>query len=316
MRRPVRWRQLALAAVMFTGGAIAFLPQPVSAEAGLQLNPLKYEDTLTDGRVKSGYIDVSNPGDATVSVVTTVEGFRQADLDGNLAFFADEALRAGIKPGLEHFELGPRESIRVAFSVEPAKLPRGGVYAAIFFRTVPPTPQVNVSYVAESANVGTLLILQNGAAGEQTGAVSEFDLPFWQFGAGLKGRLEYHNTNRNTGGLAFRPALESRVLPWGRPARFEGSFVMPQSTRQFTFVHSGSYLGLLPVTLTDVASGRPVTRWVVACTGWYRYLVPVAAIGLIWFLTRGRRSRVVGWLKRRLRRRQPATKRPLDGLSR
>jgi hypothetical protein len=275
---------------------------PVQAEAGLQLNPLKYEDVITGNRVKTGFIDVSNPSDTTVVIITDVQGFRQADLDGNLAFFPDEQLKAGIKPGLDRFELGPRESIRVAFNVDPSKLPRGGVYAAVFFRTEPPTPEANVSYIAEAANVGTLLMLRNGEAGEQIGQVSGLRLPFWQFGRGLRGELEYHNTDRDRGGLAVRPALESRVTPWGRVHKLTGPFIMPQASRRFAFVRPGSYFGLLPVSVADGATGHAVTRWVFALTGWYQVLVLLLALaGGVWLALRRRWIKTT-WLERMGRR--------------
>jgi hypothetical protein len=292
------------------------LAAPAYAEAGLQLNPLKYEDVLTPDRVKVGFIDVSNPSDTAVTIHTAVRGFRQADLDGNLKFFNDDQLAAGIKPGLDQFELGPRESIRVAFNVDPSKLPQGGVYAAIFFQTTPVLPdRPSVSYVAEAANVGTLLILRNGQANDQIGRVSSFSLPFWQFGRSLTGRLQYHNTNRDTGGLAFTPQLTGRTVPWGRGRNFTGPFIMPQSTRQFDFVRSGSYFGLLPVTVADARSGQGLTRWVFACTGWYQVvlLVLLAAI-IVWLGGRGRWRRLLRQLVRRLRRRKKSQKRPIDGL--
>ncbi len=285
------------------------LAPSVRAEAGLQLNPLKYEDTLTVGRAKAGFIDVANPSDTTVTIRTDVQSFRQIDLDGNLAFTPDQQLRAGIKPGLDTFELGPRESVRVAFTVDPSKLPQGGIYAAIFFRTTPVLPtQSQVSYIAESANVGTLLILRNGEAGQQVGQVSGLSLPLWQFGSGLRGQLRYRNTNRDTGGLAFRPQLTSRVTMWGQTKAFTGPFVMPQSTRQFDFERRGSYFGLLSVTVADGSSGHGLTRWVIACTGWYQVALLIVILLLLgWWLGRHHWPRL-------LRRRPTTVRHSLDGL--
>lgn len=287
------------------------VPGTARADAGLQLLPLKYEEVLTNNRVKTGHIDVSNPSDTNATIQTSVRGFRQADLAGNLEFYTDDNLTAGIRPGLDQFELGSRESIRVTFTVNPTKLPQGGVYAAIFFRTVPPTPAANTSYIAEAANVGTLLMLKNGGDGVHVGQIKAFDLPFWQPGPGLKGRMQYHNANRDIGGVAFYPKLESRVLPWVKPAKLTGPFVMPGSTRQFEFVRGGSYIGLLPVTVTDIASGKHVTRWVLACTGNYQLLVVLLAILLaVWLLGWWR-----GWAVL-ARRPQTVSSRPMDGLSR
>jgi hypothetical protein len=291
-------------------GLFMLLPYPALADAGLQLNPLKYQDTLVVGHVESGYVDVSNPGDTDVTVVTSVQGFRQADTDGDLEFYDDAALSAAITPGLGQFDLGPRGSIRMTFSVDSARLPRGGVYAALFFRTLPSTPQTNTSYVAESAKIGTLLILQNGPGGARNGLIVQAKLPFWQFGNGLTGgQLQYKNTDTMPGGIAFDPALQTQVLPWGRTTALTGPFIMPGATRQFSFARPGSYLGLLPVTITDTSSGKHVTVWVFACTGNYQLLV-IGLVILAFLLLVGRRR---GWLKRR---RRPSAQRPLDGLSR
>jgi len=311
-----------LLAVAVMALALGLAPEVARADAGLQLNPLQYEDTLASGHVKAGYVDVANPSDMTVAIATSVQGFRQSDTDGNLSFFDEPDLAAGIKPGLDRFELGPRESIRVTFSVDPARLPKGGVYAVLFFRTLPPTPEASTSYVAESANVGTLLMLQNGTGGAHNGRITQFKLPFFQFGAGLKGgQLQYHNTNPAKGGIAFNPALDSRVLPWGRAVRQKGPFIMPGASRNFELERPGSYMGLLPVTVTDIDSGKHLTRWVLACTGLYQPLVLlIAAAGLLWFFQRRRKPRqpaLSWWLKlwRKLRRRKRPIKRAMDGLS-
>lgn len=309
--------------------AALFAPHSANAASpGLQLNPLKYEDTLTTDKVRTGFIDVGNPSDTTITVKTDVQGFKQANLDGDLEFFLDDPIKQGIKIGLDQFTLGPREAIRVSFLVDPTKLPKGGVYAAVFFRTVPPAQATTAtSYVTESANVGTLLLLQNGPGGERIGRIAQFDLPFFQFGAGLKGAAQYQNTNRTTAPIAFAPELELRALPWSRPAKFAGPYVLPGSTRQFSLDHPGAYFGLLPVSLTDAASGARTTRWILACTGAYSYaLLVLLAIILVLAAFRLIRRQpllpkpprlhrsVRQWWRRLRRRKPPVTKRPLDGL--
>ncbi len=307
------------------------VPGAALADAGLQLNPLRYDDVMTGTTVKNGFIDVSNPSDTTVTIHTSVRGFKQADLDGNLSFFNDDVLTAGIRPSLDTFDLGPRESLRLVFSVDPSKLPQGGVYAAIFFTTIPPPGQSDLTYITETANVGTLLLLQNGGSDVKVGRIARFDLPLIQLGSGLSGTVQFQNTNRNTGGVAFSPALSSSVFPWGKSVKFTGPFVMPQSTREFSYQRAGSYFGLLPVTLSPTEGHSGVTHWVLACTGWYQWLVLVLLMtgAVYWLITfrnrmtggKGRKSGLIGRLKRVLtvllrRNRKPAAKRPLDGLSR
>ena len=285
-------------------------PVPAAnAEAGLQLNPLKYEDQLTAGVPRSGFVDVANPSDVTVTIQTSVQGFRQADLAGDLEFFNDPVLSAGITPGLDTFDLGPRESIRVAFTVDPDKLPKGGVYAAIFFRTLPPAAQSDKSFINDSANVGTLLLLQNGNSNAHVGHITSLKTPFWQFGNGLTGSLTYQNTNRNTDAIAFNPNLSSKVLPWGKATKLTGPYILPSSTRAFGLSRPGSYIGLLPVTVTDTDSGIATTSWVFAITGWY--IVAVLIIGL-WLL-----AELVWHVLKRFRRpkNETSAKRSLDGLA-
>ncbi len=274
-----RWWIIALEIVVFAGA----WGMPVRAETSLQVNPLKYDDTV-GGQVKSGYIDVANPGDAPVTITTEVDGFRQADLDGNLQFFHDDTLTIAIKPDLSQFVLGPHESLRMPFTVDPAKLPAGGIYAVIFFRTVPVMPSSNVSYVAEAANVGTLLLLNHGTAAQPTGQIAHLDLPFWQFGAGLVGSLNYHNP-AGAGGVAFTPALTTRVW-WLGPASLAGQLVLPGATRRLAVTRPGSYLGLLPVTVHDAATGRTATAWVFACTGWYPLVLLPVVLTLLWWVSR------------------------------
>ena len=264
-------RKLLLLAIF---GLVCLLPAPAHAEVpGLQINPLKYEDTLETANVKRGYIDVANPGDTTITLQSQVQAFRQQDDEGRLAFFDDPQISDGIKVDLPNFELGPREAVRVAFSVDPVKLPKGGVYAVIFFRTIPPAQSSNASYVAESANIGTLLLLQNGPAGAHVGEISKLTLPFLQLGHGLKGSVSYRNTDRSQTAAGFSPTLSARVFPWGQSHKVASGLILPGSERRFEFVRTGSYFGLLPVTLTDTDSGQHRTVWVLALTGWYQWIL-------------------------------------------
>lgn len=310
---------------------VCLMPGIARADAGLQLNPLRYDDVLAGSTVKNGFIDVSNPSDTSVVIRTSVRGFKQADLAGNLSFFEDDILKAGIRPSLTEFSLGPRESLRLVFSVDPNKLPQGGVYAAIFFTTVPPPGKSSATYITETANVGTLLLLQNGDKNVKVGQISRFDLPLLQLGSGLSGTVQFQNTNRSTGGIAFSPVLTSSVWLWGKRPKFTGSFVMPQSTREFSYRRAGSYLGLMPVTLSAAEGNSNVTRWVLACTGWYQWLVLILFLAIVIFFSlnhfhhpRSRKQYLSGYLNsfkklaaKLLRRNgKPAAKRSLDGMSR
>jgi hypothetical protein len=289
-------RRLLLALAVATALAPFLLPTATFADApSLQVSPLQYTGNLTPGKVSSGFVDVANPSDTTINVTSDVQGFRQTAGSGDLQFFSDPDLSAGIVVGLTNFSLGPRQALRDVFSLDPSKLPGGGVYAAIFFRTQAANQTSSSSFVTESANVGTLLILTNGGPGAHHGAITSLHLPFWQFGSGLhNGALAYQNTDHSRVAVGFKPRLSTTVLPWGRATGLTSGLVLPSVTRNFTFSRPGSYLGLLPVTATDADTGSHRTAWVFALTGFYLWLVPllfVVAVGLIFWRHHHRRSR-------------------------
>ena len=265
-------RTIAVVLLTAVSGAGLILPYPAQADVpGLQIAPLQYEDTLRAGQVKSGYIDVSNPGDASVDITSSVKGFSQIDSRGNLKFFDDSDLSNAITVGLGNFTLGPREAVRVGFSVDPGKLPQGGIYAAIFFRTQPPGQTSTSSYISESANVGTLLMLTNGSFTTHYGRISQLKLPFWQFGYGISGTLDYLNTDHTAHPVGFKPSLDVRILPWGSSPKLTTGLVLPGVTRTFQLTRTGSFFGLLPVIITDSDTHSTSIAWVFACTGWYAY---------------------------------------------
>lgn len=255
------------------------LPQAAHADAGLQLNPLKYEDKITTETVRRGYIDVANPGDSSVTVQTSVKGFRQIDLDGNLAFFDDGALTAGIIPDLGSFNLGPRDAIRMYFSVAPKKLPRGAIYAAIFFRTVPAQGQTTNSYLTASANLGTLVILQNGAADKPTSQITKVNFPFLQFGSKLSGQASVLNTSGQSA-APYNTSLKAKISPLGKSVSVATGLVTPGTTRTFKISRDGSYFGLLPVSVSDATTGAKFTTWVFAVTGISPYVLVALLVAL------------------------------------
>jgi hypothetical protein len=264
-------------------------PGTAQAEVpSLQVAPLQYDSTLAPGKVSTGYVDVSNPADSTVTITSSVRGFRQAGRNGDLQFFDDADLSAAIQVGLTQFELGPREAVRVVFSVDAAKLPAGGTYAAIFFRTTPPMHASATSYVSQSANVGTLLMLTNGTGSTRHGKITDVKLGFWQFGDRLNGTFAYQNTDRTARPVGFRPRTTARVLPWGHRQKTTTGLVLPEATREFTFTRNGAFFGILPVTVADDDTKSHMTRWVFACTGWYQAAVPggLLLVGLVLFLRR------------------------------
>lgn len=239
---------------------------------GIKVTPLKYEETLEVGEQKTGYVDVANPNDSAVLVRTSVEGFRQINNQGDLEFFEDERLEAGINIDLDQFELGPREAARIQFDVNTNNLPEGGVYAALFFETDAQEITGDISSIGTTARVGTLLILQNGE-GEVSGEISELSIPFWQFGTSITGGLSFYNEEGERA-IGFNPALTMKITPWGERADQEGGLVLPGVTRDFALERRGDYIGILPITIHDDVTGHEASAWVFAVTGLWRFILP------------------------------------------
>ena len=257
--------------------APVILPLTARADAvGLRLAPLKYEQTITTTKPQQGFIDVANPSDASVNITTSVQGFSQTDTDGNLAYYDNPTLAAAITPDLTSFTLGPREAVRVAFTVNPAKLPPGGAYAVIFFRTVPVGGAAADSYISQSAKVGTLLILNNGGQ-PLTGGTMTAHASLWQLGNGLTTSVNY--TVPATA-IGLEPKLATTAYPWGKITPATTGLVLPGATRTFTIKRPGSYCGIIPLKITDQITKKTTTVWIVAITGWYQTLV-VLIIGLL-----------------------------------
>jgi hypothetical protein len=272
---------------------MACLAPSARADApSLQVSPLQYQDELKPGHIEQGYVDVSNPGDSEITVDSSVQGFRQVGTEGNLEFFTDPDTSAAIKVGLNNFILGPREAVRVVFNVDGSKLPQGGTYAAIFFRTQPPAQASSASFIAQSANVGTLLLLTNGPSTPHHATISRPKLGLWQFGNNLTpGSFLFTNTDHTPHPVGVRPELSVRVLPWGHAEGITGGLVLAGISRQFSFVRHGSYLGPLPVTVTDKLTGAHATAWIIACTGWYRLILPAVLGLLVWLWWRRHRRK-------------------------
>ncbi len=246
-------------------------PQPLFASIPtISVSPLKYQDSLTGSTSKLGFVDVSNPSDSTISLKSEVSAFRQINLAGDLQFYQDAAISRGITVSASEFDLGPREAVRVAFTIDPNKLPKGGVYGAIFFATVPKPTSVSGNIIMQSAKAGTLLILDNGGAGKKSGTISSLKSAFFQFGNGIKGTIQYANVGEAPRAIAYNPTVSVRAAWWGRRTYLNGPLVFPGNKREFSFSKAGSYVGLIPLLVTDKDTGKSHVSLVFAITGYWR----------------------------------------------
>ncbi len=251
---------------------LAFPNAVHAAIPAIQVSPLKYQDTLVGTTSKLGFVDVSNPSDTTISLHSEVEAFRQINLSGDLQFYPDDAITQGITVSATDFDLGPREADRIAFTINPQKLPKGGVYAVIFFSTTPKPAETAGTVIMQSAKAGTLLILDNGGAGKKVGKISHSHLPLLQLGGGLEGSLSYSNTGPPPGAIAYNPTIGLKAAWWGGRSYVNGPLIFPGNTREFSFTKPGNYIGIIPLLLLDKDTGHQSLQLIFAITGIWRFI--------------------------------------------
>jgi hypothetical protein len=255
------------------GLAWSMMETPVYADASLRVQPLQYQESLQKGERKKGFIDVSNPMSQAVKVKFTVEGFRQIDNTGNLAFYPDEQLRQGIQLDYDAFEIPAKKSLRLYFVVDGTKLPTGDVFAAIFAQTI-----AEAGSASPSVRIGSLLLLTNQTPSAHEAEVVALTAPLLQLGSTLNGQVAIKNSAKANTSSGFFPTLTISLWPFGPTTSIKGPLVFAGNTRQVPFSLPSNQLGVYKLSAS--VGGSRQERWVVVVTGMWRW-VGMALIGLV-----------------------------------
>jgi len=227
---------------------------------GLKIAPLEYKTTLKENERQTGIIDVSNPTGQAVHVRTSVQAFKQIDNNGGLQFYDDEQVANGIRSGLSEFDLGPREALRLSFTIDGSALPEGDVYAAIFFTTDLTVPRNGVGRLIR---VGTILSIVNQTPGSRSAVITGVSLPFLQLSDEAKGTFRVKNTGPATGG--FYPTVTVSSWPGGQKREVESSLVFGSRERQNSFgIATGFGINYVKVGY----NGHEKGQWVVTLAPW------------------------------------------------
>lgn len=253
---------------------------------GLKVAPLDYTVSLQKGEKQKGFIDLSNPTGTTLRVKSSVQAFRQTDDRGSLTFFDNEQVSAGIVPDLDEFELGPREAVRMYFLVDGTRLPKGDVFAAIFFTTVPAKQAAGVT---ELVRLGTLLSITNGTPGQRQAEVADLDVPFIQFGDKLSGTYRVRNTADPEQSTGFYPSVVISVEPFYHEMVQRGRLVFAGRTRENSFELPSSRLGFYKVSAQFGDSKKE--QWVLALNGTSLAVFGVIVVILIAFILTRKKTR-------------------------
>lgn len=265
---------LCIAAGLWVGAA------PVGAEASLELRPLQYVESLQKGERKQGMVDIHNPQPYKVDVRLSVQGFKQIDDKGNLAFYESEQLRDGIKLDLETAEIPAHKTLRLYFTADGAKLPAGDVFAVIFAEATPS----DHAGTDTTVRLGSLLILTNQTPGARQAVIERLAIPWLQIGAGLGGQAIVKNTAPAGTAGGFFPRITLTTWPFGPELITDGPLVQNGNQRTVTFKQATDLFGIYRVRVTTGESYKD--QWIFAVTGYWRWLsvVLVLAIGSTVFL--------------------------------
>lgn len=258
---------MKLITIVFIGIVIASIGlSPGRVEAlGLKVAPLQYKATLTEGERKQGVVDVSNPSSQAVTVNVSVQAFKQTDNNGGLQFYNDQKISNAIRPELETLELGPREAIRLAFTIDGTTLPDGDIFAAIFLSTEPVTPQ---NGVGQLVRVGTLLSLVNKSPGQRLAKVTSISMPALQLTDTIEGIYTIQNTGSAQSG--FYPKVSISSWPNTTSKQVESSLVFGGKERSNDFTYPLGY-GIHRVDVSYEDSRQ--SRWVITIAPWMLVLM-------------------------------------------
>lgn len=256
--------------------------QPVSA-LNLKVAPLLFEEKLSEGEKKKGFVDISNPNDQAITITTDVQAFRQINTDGDLEIYPEEAYKQGVKFDFNEFKLESREALRLYFLLDANQLPKGGVYATMLFTTTSGGGNPDNTSIQPATRVGTHLLIENGGGGEKNAFIKELKTPLFQFGDSLKASVLVSNA-KDKKALAFFPEVSVSSAPLGESARLKSPLIMPGNSRQVKFELPANHFGL--VRLKAETQGKDSYAWTFAATGHGRWLGPLLIVGfavLIYF---------------------------------
>lgn len=263
------------ALLIVTASASTLLSQEAQAQS-VQIRPLMYEEALGPGETKKGFVDISNPSNRPVALTTEVQGFKQVDAAGNLEFFPVEYLDKAITLDVTKFELGPKEALRLYFSIDSKKMPEGDIFAAIFARTSPSAAEG----ITPSAQVGTLLVIENGHGGPRNVELTDLSLPFLLVGESANGTINIKNTANPNESTGFFPQLTTSIGPLlTAEEKLKGPLIFAGITRTVGFDMPTNHFGFYKFTVSS--HGTEASKWVFMITGWWRWVVLAIALALL-----------------------------------
>ncbi|NCU38228.1 hypothetical protein EOL96_04205 [Candidatus Saccharibacteria bacterium] len=257
---------------------------PPSHASSLRIQPAIVHESLGSEN-KKGYIDVINSSSDTIVVAFRVQAARQIDNNGNLEFYDDSAITKGITLDYNEVSLAGREAIRLYYVIDSAVLPAHDIMAAIFARIIPEQDAAAL----QVAQVGTVLVLERSDAPRQI-EIPTIKANFLQLGDAIEVDFTIKNTAQPING--FMPKIQVDTAPYGSQA-VEGPLVAAGKERPIRYQKPGNFFGPMMINISSHGSTQNI--WVMAATGYWRWLAPLLGIvifGLVaWYSGRRRNKK-------------------------
>lgn len=262
---------------------MAIFPPATSA---VKVAPLTYDVVLESGQSKKGYIDVTNTEPVSVTYNFSVQAFKQLNAQGDLQFYDDEHIKAGLLLDYDSFDLQPNQTLRLVFVADGAVLPSGDSFAAIFATAV---PQPGAG--ATAVRVGTILTIQNGAPTERRAEITGVAVPFLQIGDSIKGTYAIKNTSDPARSTGFIPQVELTLNPIHKSITHQSSLVFAGIERQNDFAISTNRFGFYQVSVNFGDSRQQAWVFFATPLGLAFFGVAVSLLVLVVTIIARKRSR-------------------------
>ena len=266
-----------LVIISLLGVMLVTVTPSVARAQGLNIQPYTYSIELKTKERQKGIIDVRNPSGEKISVTTSVQAFRQIDDKGTLEFYDNEQVAAGITPDLKQFELGPRQTMRMVFEVDGAKLPPGDVFGAVFFSAKPATATRGVS---QAVRLGTILSIVNGVKPQRSAEIISLTSTFLHTGDAVSGSYVIKNTGNPANSTGFYPEVTLSLSPFQIEKVQSSTLVFAGRSRTNDFMLETSRFGLYKLSANYGEQTK--SKWIFVATGWWRW-VSVSVILVVVF---------------------------------
>lgn len=237
----------------------ALLPLFAPVASAVKVAPLTYNIELASGQKKKGFVDVTNTDSAKTTFTFSVQALKQINAAGDLQFYDDEKVNAGIALDYATYDIEPRATLHLAFIADSAKLPSGDSFAVIFAIA---TPRAGAG--SAGVRVGTILTIQNGTPAEHKAEITDIEVPFIQIGNAIKGSYSIKNTSDPQKSTGFMPQVELAIDPFHQSVQNQASLVFAGIERQNNFSIQSGRFGFYKVTATFGDSNKET--WVFCAT--------------------------------------------------